>query len=240
MLERTLEPEVMDSALDALEYNRMDHSAVNEIFVDDFASFMESQGKRLRVASDPLFDDLEDHPDVIAGLLDVGTGTAQIPIELCKRNPEVRIMAIDLAASMLDLAIQNIDIAGFRNQIQLGQVDAKDSGYEDEMFDAVISNSIIHHIADPATTISEMIRTTRVGGVIFVRDLMRPKAAETVDSLVATYAGDESDYSRRLFCDSLHASLTISEMRDMVSQFGFPADSVNATSDRHWTWATVR
>ena len=239
MLERTLEPEVMDTAQDAREYNRMDHSAVNVKFVDELLSFLADQGKRLRIQSDPLFDDLEDQ-DVIGSLLDVGTGTALIPIELCKRNPEVRVMAIDLAASMLDLAIQNIDIAGLREQVQLGQVDAKDSGYEDGMFDAAISNSIIHHIPEPARTVSEMIRTTRDGGVIFVRDLMRPGCSEEVDSLVRTYAGDESEYSRRLFGESLHASLTLDEMKQLVEQFGVSPETVTATSDRHWTWATVR
>ena len=41
MLERTLEPEVMDSALDAIEYNRMDHSAVNVTFVDELLHFLD-------------------------------------------------------------------------------------------------------------------------------------------------------------------------------------------------------
>lgn len=239
MLQRTLEPEVMDSALDAIEYNRMDHSAVNVKFVDELLQFLVDHNKRMRVGSDPLFDELED-PDVIGSLLDVGTGTALIPIELCKRNSEVRVMGIDLAASMLDLAIQNIDIAGLRSQIQLAQIDAKDSGYEDEMFDAVISNSIIHHIPEPATTVSEAIRTTREGGVIFFRDLMRPSTAAEVDSLVETYAAEESEYSRRLFGESLHASLTLEEMKSLVEQFGGSADSVTATSDRHWTWAMIR
>jgi len=34
MLDRTLEPEVMDSDQDAVEYNRMDNRAVNETFVE--------------------------------------------------------------------------------------------------------------------------------------------------------------------------------------------------------------
>ena len=241
MLPRTLEPEVMDSAEDALEYNRMDHSSVNKLFVDELIQFFDQNDLRLRTNGDPSFEDLADEcPEVVGSILDVGTGTALIPIEMCRRSSDVRIMAIDLAVSMLDLAIQNVDIAGFRNQIQLAQIDAKDSGLEDEMFDAVISNSIIHHIPDPATTVREMVRTTREGGVIFVRDLMRPETAAEVDALVETYAGEESEYSRRLFGESLHASLTLEEMRQLVSQFGSAPETVKATSDRHWTWAAIR
>ncbi len=240
MLPRTLEPEVMDSEQDAREYNRMDHSAVNVKFVDEFLLFLSNNDLRLRTQEDPPFDELEDQPEVIASFLDVGTGTALIPIELCKRSPEVRVMAIDLAVSMLDLATLNVDVAGFRSQIQLAHIDAKDSGLEDGMFDSVISNSIIHHIPEPASTVEGMIRTTREGGVIFVRDLMRPDSAAEVDSLVQLYASNESEYARRLFGESLHASLTLEEMRELVSSFGGDPESVAATSDRHWTWATVR
>ncbi len=240
MLKRTLGPEVIDSEQDVLEYNRMNHSAVNVRFVDELLQHLKSSDLRLRVAEDPSFEELDDCPEVIASLLDVGTGTARIPIELCKRSPEVRVMAIDLAVGMLDLAMRNVDIAGMRNQIQLAQIDAKDSGLEDEMFDAVISNSIIHHIPEPAEAVEEIIRMTRVGGVIFVRDLMRPESAEKVDSLVDLYAAEETDYSRSLFGDSLHASLSLEEIRELVSRFDIDPASVTATSDRHWTWATVQ
>lgn len=238
-MERILEPEVMDTTEDAREYNAMDHNAVNEKFYLDLAALVHDSGKRFRTEADPGFDDIED-TNLIGSLLDVGTGTALIPIELCNHQPGVRVMAIDLAASMLDLAITNIDIAGMRSQIQLAQIDAKDSGLEDDMFDAVISNSIVHHIPNPASTFNEMARVTRPGGVIFVRDLMRPESETEVDHIVETYAGEETEYSRRLFRDSLCASLTVEEVQQFVADAGCDPQHVRATSDRHWTWATVR
>ncbi len=36
MLERVLEPEAMDSPEEARDYDAMDHSAVNRVFVADF------------------------------------------------------------------------------------------------------------------------------------------------------------------------------------------------------------
>ena len=38
MIPRILEPEVMDSPLEAVDYNTMDHSQVNRVFVDDLLS----------------------------------------------------------------------------------------------------------------------------------------------------------------------------------------------------------
>jgi hypothetical protein len=40
-----------------------------------------------------------------------------------------------------------------------------------------------------------------------------------------------------MFDASLRAALTLGEIRALVTPLGFPPDSVQATSDRHWTWA---
>ena len=68
---------------------------------------------------------------------------------------------------------------------------------------------------------------------------MRPQDAETLEALVLTYTGKESEYSQQLFRDSLHAALSLDEIRDLVASLGFDPNSVQATSDRHWTWAAV-
>ena len=86
-LARVLEPEVMDTPEDAHDYDTMDHTALNRVFAADFLATFGGSGV----------------------VLDVGTGTAQIPIEVCRRNPDLTIVAIDLADHMLSLARQNID-----------------------------------------------------------------------------------------------------------------------------------
>ena len=64
MLKRTLEPEVMDSTEEVLTYNEMDHSVVNQSFVDEL---------------------LANHPPA-GEWLDLGAGTGLIPIEICRRS----------------------------------------------------------------------------------------------------------------------------------------------------------
>lgn len=112
--------------------------------------------------------------------------------------------------------------------------------FESKMFDIVMSNSIIHHIPEPFGCIEEMVRVARPGAAMFVRDLVRPNDLDTLEGLVKTYAGNESDYSQKLFRDSLHAALSLEEIQEMVQQVGFPAESVKLTSDRHWTWAALK
>ena len=235
-LERILEPEVMDSEKEAQEYNDMDHSAVNQKYVQELLDFARTA---LGYAGDEQEDSDDEDEFSLGDVLDLGTGTALIPVELCKQHSECRVMAIDMAASMLDLAYYNIEAHSMTERINLAQVDAKKMSYEDAMFDTAISNSIIHHLADPLSSLREMARVTCEGGVIFVRDLMRPDDVETLDAIVQAYAGEESEYSQKLFRDSLHAALSLAEIRQMVSQLGYDPDSVQATSDRHWTWATL-
>ena len=218
MLPRVLEPEVMDSPEEARDYDRMDHSAVNATFAADFL--------RVWTGLNPI--------------LDVGTGTAQIPVELCRRSEAVRIVAIDLADNMLRLARLNVLSAGAANRIELRKADAKGFAFPDWHFGAVISNSIIHHIPEPAGCFAEMHRVCQRRGTLFVRDLLRPADLTTLRQLVGTYAGDANDHQRKMFAESLHAALTLDEVRELVGRLGYAADTVQATSDRHWTWTATR
>jgi ubiquinone/menaquinone biosynthesis C-methylase UbiE len=213
-LPRVLEVEYMDTATEAVEYDSMDHSHVNRIFVDDLLACDNSPTE----------------------ILDLGTGTARIPIELCLRSEDCRVMAVDAAAHMLELAHYNIEIAGLGERIQLARADAKRLPYPDGMFSAVVSNSIVHHIPEPLEVLREAVRVTASGGLLFFRDLLRPADASELAALVSRYAGNESESAQRLFADSLHAALTLEEVRDMVESLGFARESVRATSDRHWTF----
>ena len=212
-LERVLEPEVMDSAQDALEYDSMDHATVNHVFADDFLSA---------------------HPGT-SSILDVGTGTARIPIEICQRDRQAHVVAIDLSPSMLDLAQANVSIEGLTDRIRLRLVDAKQSPFADDLFSAVISNSIVHHIPDPSFVLAEVVRVVRPGGLIFLRDLLRPPDRDTLEHLVEVYAAGASSHQQKLFAESLGAALSIEEMRALASAAGIDPRSVTATSDRHWT-----
>jgi ubiquinone/menaquinone biosynthesis C-methylase UbiE len=215
MLTRVLEPEVMDSAADAADYDAMDHSQVNRQFVVDFLALQPRLGE----------------------VLDVGTGTAQIPLELCHQRPGSRILAVDLSQPMLDIARQNVDRLGLQGQIQLALVDGKELPYAPGRFAAVISNSIVHHIPQPKAVLQEFVRLVEPSGLIFVRDLLRPNDDQTVTHLVDTYAAGANAQQRQMFDDSLRAALSLDEIRELVHQLGFAPETVCATSDRHWTWA---
>lgn len=220
MLSRILEPEVMDSEAEAVDYDSMDHSEVNRRFVDHLlACRLPDEG----TADQPL------------RILDVGTGTALIPLELCGRDVPVRVIAVDLAAHMLQLGQRNVIRAGLQSRIKLEQIDAKRLPYRDSSFDWVISNSIVHHIPEPLDALREMVRVLKPNGLLFVRDLLRPIDTATLKHLVATYAGDANAHQQQMFGDSLHAALNLEEVGGLLSTLGLPPDWVTQTTDRHWT-----
>jgi SAM-dependent methyltransferase len=107
--------------------------------------------------------------------------------------------------------------------------------YDGGRFSAVMSNSIVHHIPDPARVLSEIVRVTAPGGLMFVRDLMRPAEEHEVHERVKQYAADANDHQRSMFEASLRAALSLDEIRALVAQLGMSPSAVQATSDRHWT-----
>jgi ubiquinone/menaquinone biosynthesis C-methylase UbiE len=208
----------MDTTEEAIAYDAMDHSQVNQLFVDDL---------------------LATWPDV-GDTLDIGTGTALIAVELCRRVETARVTAVDLSTNMLELARANAEAASVSLQIRFDRIDAKTLPYESDQFTCVMSNSIVHHIPVPLPAVAEAVRVTAPGGVLFFRDLLRPASLEEVDQLVTTYAGDETDHARQMFYDSLRAALELDELRSLVETLGFDRTTVQATSDRHWTWSAVK
>jgi hypothetical protein len=76
--------------------------------------------------------------------------------------------------------------------------------------------------------------------VLFFRDLMRPPDDATLRRLVDLYTAGANDHQRQLFADSLHAALTLDEVRAIVTAIGFEPDTVRSTSDRHWTWVAQK
>jgi ubiquinone/menaquinone biosynthesis C-methylase UbiE len=173
-------------------------------------------------------------------ILDVGAGPARIAIALCQASESPHVVATDMSGTMLDLARRNVAGSGLGARIQCVRGDAKALPWPAGRFEAVISNSLVHHIPDPVPALAEMVRLVAPGGTLFVRDLVRPDTPQEVDALVSAYAGDESPAARGLFKASLHAALTVTEVKGLARALGLPPEGVAMTSDRHWTWTWRR
>jgi ubiquinone/menaquinone biosynthesis C-methylase UbiE len=222
MIPRVLEPEAMETAEEVRQYDAMDHTLVNARFVADF---------------------LAAHGPCRGGeILDVGTGTARIPIALGQADSKARIVALDLSENMLEQARANIAAANLWSRMRCHLGDAKSllDVFGHGHFEGVISNTIIHHIPDPAPALDTMAKLVAPGGTLMIRDLARPESHQEIARLGDLYAGDESPEAKALFLASLNAALTLDEIRAIVAGLGLGPHDVVMTSDRHWTWIWKR
>ncbi len=213
LMQRVTEPEVMDSQEEAVEYDAMDFLEVNTAFAERAIELGPQVGL----------------------ILDVGTGTARIPIIMCQRRPEWRIIGIDLAKSMLQVGLENVERSRLQRQIELELVDAKQMPYPNEHFDMVVSNSIVHHLPSPLPFLQELKRVLKPNGAILLRDLIRPNSQEALDAIVESIGTDYNERQNRLFRDSLHAAFTLDEVNELVQQAGLEGVKVYQSSARHWT-----
>jgi ubiquinone/menaquinone biosynthesis C-methylase UbiE len=212
MLERILEPEVMDSEQDAEEYAAFDNTAVNEEFVARALELAPPRGY----------------------VLDIGTGPGDIAILLAKRAPGLKILAIDLGEHMLAAVRRNVIQARLTDRIEIRKADAKATGMPTASFDMVISNSLVHHIPEPARLFEEVARVASAGAGLFIKDLHRPATELELRHLVDTYALGCTEYQRRTFRESLHAGLTVAEVSAMCTTLDLPGIELRRPSDRHW------
>jgi ubiquinone/menaquinone biosynthesis C-methylase UbiE len=214
-MKRTLEPEVMDTAEDAEEYDAMDFTETDTRFAEAAATLLgEARGARV---------------------IDIGTGPARIPLIFLSQRPDCSVLAVDMAEEMLRVAARNIDAAGLSHACQVARMDAKALDVPPGSFDLVMSNSIAHHIPEPLDLFREITRVAGRHGAVLVRDLLRPESQDAAWAIVHRVAAGDSERQKRLFFDSLCAALTLDEVRGMVSAAGLEGAAVVQSSDRHWS-----
>lgn len=74
-------------------------------------------------------------------VLDVGTGTGVIALMMAQRNPDARVLAIDIDEGAVRQAIANVQASPFAHQISVEQMMVQDMGATHAgCFDVVVSN----------------------------------------------------------------------------------------------------
>lgn len=212
-MQRVLEPEVMDTWEESVAYDAMDFTAVNQAFAERVIALAPES----------------------ALVLDAGTGTARIPILLCQQRPQWQVIGIDRSKTMLQIGAANVKQASLQAQITLADEDAKQLPYPDSYFDAVVSNSLVHHLPEPLPFLQELKRVLKPQGAIVLRDLLRPLDLATVDTLVGSIGDGYDAHQQKLFRDSLCAAFRLDELRALLDTAGLQDVSLYQSSDRHWT-----
>jgi demethylmenaquinone methyltransferase / 2-methoxy-6-polyprenyl-1,4-benzoquinol methylase len=107
-------------------------------------------------------------------ILDVATGTADMPIMLLKRLHPEQIVGIDISTGMLELGKKKIAKAGLEKSICLQTGDAEAIQSPDASFDAVTVAFGVRNFQNLEKGLAEMRRVLRPGGKLVILEFSKP------------------------------------------------------------------
>ncbi len=212
-MDRVLEPELMDDPKQAEAYARADFEAENQGFIERFKEYF---------------------PEFSQGtVLDLGCGPGDIPIRFAKFYTACQVIGIDASSPMIQLGEQAVKEAGLSDRITL-----RCERYEEvagaRIADAVISNSLLHHLPNPLQFWQKIRQLVRPGAPVLVMDLLRPNSLEAAQAIVDQYATNEPDILRRDFYNSLLAAFTEDEIGSQLARMNLTRLLIDVPDDRHW------
>jgi len=203
----------MDDPAQARAYARADFSEAHEAFVAYFR---------------------ERFPDFQAGeVIDLGCGPADAAIRYCRAYPSVRLLGVDGAETMLALGLAAVEEAALAERIELDQRYLPDSTLPGDCFDAVISNSLLHHLDDPLVLWQTVKQVGKAGTPVMVMDLRRPASVVEAMQLVGTHAAGAPSILQRDFYNSLLAAYRIQEVKRQLFKTDLDHFRVEEVGDRH-------
>ncbi|HEV8226969.1 MAG TPA: class I SAM-dependent methyltransferase [Methylomirabilota bacterium] len=213
-MDRILEPELMTDEAQTLAYAMADFEQVNQGFVDRYrASFPKGTGGKM---------------------VDLGCGPADIPVRFARALPGYTITAVDGSEAMVHLAQRAVIAAGVTDRVQVQRARLPMLPLPLQSFDAVVSNSLVHHMPDPFVFWNELVRLGKPGATVLIMDLFRPESPARARAIVESYAAQEAPVLKEDFYNSLCAAFTLREVRSQIRTRGLGGLVCELASDRHW------
>ncbi len=107
-------------------------------------------------------------------ILDLATGTADVPIALVRHMPCVEVIGIDLSGNMLELAERKISRRGLNSKIQLTKGDIRHVPFNQAIFDGTTIAFGIRNVPDPSDVLAEMHRVLKADGQTCILEFSLP------------------------------------------------------------------
>lgn len=213
-MKRIPEPELMDEIEQARAYANADFTEPNERFVGHFDA---------------------EFPDLRRGtVLDLGCGPGDIVLRLAQRHPGLTVHGLDGSAAMLGFgAARLFDMHELQGRVQFIEGLLPGAQLPLERYDAVVSNSLLHHLHDPLVLWRSVLELGAPGAAVLVMDLFRPASSAAAQAIVEQYAAGEPEVLRQDYFNSLCAAFEPDEVREQLAASGLAALEVRTVSDRH-------
>jgi len=96
-------------------------------------------------------------------VLEIGAGTGRFTEVLL--NQDNHVTALDISNHMLDVLSKKLHSHARKNNLILQVGDARNTGFEDNQFDAVVTINALSHIPEYEKVLSEVSRILKPGGI---------------------------------------------------------------------------
>jgi len=203
----------MEDEAQVLAYAAADFEEENQGFLDRFREYF---------------------PEFTEGhILDLGCGPGDIPVRFARALPSCRITGVDASEPMIGLAGVAVKQAGLADRITF-RCERFQGVSLIEPVDAVVSNSLLHHVPNPLQFWYRLRQLVKPGSPVLVMDLLRPDSPEEAQAIVDRNAAKEPRILRRDFYNSLLAAFTEDEVAAQLAEMNLSRLIVDVVDDRHW------
>ena len=210
-MQRQPEPELMDDPAHAAAYAAADFAEPHDAFVRYFNERFPTHAPK--------------------HVLDLGCGPADVSIRFARAYPACRVLGVDGAAAMVRVAQAATRRAGVEQRLDVLRLRLP-AAIPSAPYDTIISNSLLHHLADPLVLWHSARAAAGAGAAVCVMDLARPANLAQAELLVARHAADAPALLQQDFLHSLCAAYTVAEVQAQLRQVGVEWQ-VESVSDRH-------
>ncbi|MFH1339225.1 MAG: class I SAM-dependent methyltransferase [Candidatus Omnitrophota bacterium] len=120
--------------------------------------------------------------------LDLGCGTAHLPIKLAKMRSGLFILGLDISKKLLGVALRRARIEGLTGRsLKFICGDAHFLPLPDSSVDFVISTGSLHHWNDVPRVLNEIFRVLKSNGQVRIYDQRKPISLKAVKSAMFNY-----------------------------------------------------
>lgn len=214
-MERIPEPELMNAPEQVKAYVQADFEESNSLFVELFK----------KKFSDPFS----------GVVLDLGCGPADICIRLAQIFPGCSMHGVDGAPNMLLYGKNAVAEQNLEDKITLMEGFLPDIELPVPHYEAIISNSFLHHLADPQALWQTIKKFGKPGTFVLVMDLVRPANQKEAHTIVEFYSGNEPEILKEDFFNSLLGAYNVNEVQSQLDSAKLSCLEVEMVSDRHFT-----
>ena len=185
MFERIPEPEIMQNK-DQCELYNQEFLDCPEIILDFMDTYTEFCGL------------------TEGTVVDLGSGSCNFVIALCKKYPRLKFICYELSEEMIKISKKNIIKENLNDRIEIIQDDFLNATGK---FDLVIANRVLHHVSN-TVKFWNIIET--LSNNVLVCDLSRPNDINFTHTSLTTDA-----------INSFRSAYTIEEVKDQIKNYNY-------------------